>query len=319
MAASRSTAKPTEVVPTEAEPVDGVAAGADPALAAPDSSPNEQSVAEQPVAEQPVHELVVPEQSVPSDGAPLLDHPVVAEPVIADPVVDEAPAIASAEPAEPLAVQPPIESVISPPAHQVVYVEAPRPFVRKGNRGFGVLIAIVSTIIFAALYAVAEILTDLVNGVPASFTFVSSADFWAPVVFFAVGFIVLVLIVNRAGWAAHVLGSLFVGLFVYFGGSAAYLLLHASEIPSNQVASTYSHLLFSVGAILAALIAREVSLWMGAAIAARGRRVKARNVEARVLYDQEIAAKRAEYERANSTNVPAARVASDQQDEVVAP
>jgi hypothetical protein len=47
---------------------------------------------------------------------------------------------------------------------------------------------------------------------------------------------------------------------------------------------------------------------MGFAIAARGRKVKARNVDARVLYDQEIAAKRAEYEQTNArtaADVPA--------------
>ena len=49
------------------------------------------------------------------------------------------------------------------PAQQVVYVEAPKPFIAKGNRGFGVLIALLSTVIFAVLYAVAEIIAEAIN------------------------------------------------------------------------------------------------------------------------------------------------------------
>jgi hypothetical protein len=204
----------------------------------------------------------------------------------------------------PLAEQPTVveaAAVPATPAQQVVYVEAPKPFVKKGNRGFGVLIAILSTVIYAALYAVADVIVELANHSPADFSFITTLDFYAPVVLFAVGFIVLVLILNRAGWAAHVLGSLFVGLVVFFGGTGAILLIHINQIPSNEVSQTFNQVLFSSGAIVAGLLAREVSLWMGFAIASRGRRVKARNVDARVLYDQEIAAKRAEYEQANAT------------------
>ena len=49
--------------------------------------------------------------------------------------------------------------------------------------------------------------------------------------------------------------------------------------------------------IAAALVAREVSIWIGLAIAARGRRVKDRNVETRTAWDREQEEKKAEYER----------------------
>jgi hypothetical protein len=192
------------------------------------------------------------------------------------------------------------DSVAPAPIQQVVYVEAPKPFVAKGNRGFGILIALLSTVVFAALYAVAEIVTELVNASPVDLGFITTLDFYAPVLMFAIGLIIVVLIVNRAGWAAHVLGSILVGLVVFFGGTGVILLLHMNQIPSNEVGATFQRVLFSVGAVVGGLLAREVALWMGFAIAARGRRVKARNVEARALYDQEIAAKRAEYEQANA-------------------
>jgi hypothetical protein len=186
------------------------------------------------------------------------------------------------------------------PVQQVVYVEAPKPFVKKGNRAFGVLIALLSTVIFAALLALADVVADAINGRTSDFGFVATLDFYAPVIMFAIGFVILVLIVNRAGWAAHVIGSIFVGLVTYFGGTGLVLLLHINQIPSNEVAQSFTEVVFSSGLIISALLGREVSLWMGFAIAAHGRKVKARNVDARILYDQEIAAKRAEYEQANA-------------------
>jgi hypothetical protein len=193
------------------------------------------------------------------------------------------------------------------PAQQVIYVEAPKPFIARGNRGFGVLIALLATVVFAVLYTVALVLTELIqNAGKASLDFITSLDFYAPVLMFAVGFILLVLIVNRAGWAAHVIGSIFVGLVTYFGGTGLILLLHVNQIPSNQVSQAFNGVLFSSTLIIAALLGREVSLWLGFAVAAHGRKVKARNVEARVLYDQEVAAKRAEYEQANARTIESA-------------
>jgi hypothetical protein len=215
--------------------------------------------------------------------------------------VDSAAASATAEP---VAAETPVAAAT--PAQQVVYVEAPKPFVKKGNRGFGILIAILSAIIFAVAYALAGAIANLLNGQPVSFTVIGTLDFWAPVLMFAVGFIILVLVVNRAGWPAHVLGSIFVALFVFFGATGVILLLHINQIPSNRVGETFQSVLFSVSIIVAAFLAREVSLWMGFAVAARGRKVKARNVDARVLYDQEIAAKRAEYEQANARTAASA-------------
>jgi hypothetical protein len=274
MAAKRPESQSTEVAPTEADTGGGAPAAvvSDSVPAAPDS----------------------------------VDSPAASETgtVVAEPVAVETPVVA-----EPAAAEAPVAPVAS--AQQVVYVEAPKPFVKKGNRGFGILIAIVSAIIFAAAFAVAGAIANLINGQPTDFAVVGTLDFWAPVLMFAVGFILVVLVVNRAGWAAHVLGSIFVALVVFFGGTGVELLLHINTIPSNEVGQTFTSVLFSSTLIIAALLAREVSLWMGFAIAARGRKVKARNVDARVLYDQEIAAKRAEYEQANARNAGATAAATE--------
>jgi hypothetical protein len=261
MAVERPASESTEVTPNEGEPVEAT----DTAVPADD-----------PTVAAPASPVV------PSDD-------VLEEPIPADSTSE--PIVATTDPA---AVQ------IAAPVQQIVYVEAPKPFVKKGNRGFGVVIALLATVAFALLYALAVVIAETVSVGSTDSSFLGTADFWAPVALFAIGFIILVLILNRAAWVAHVFGSIFVGLFVYFGSAGAEIVIHASTIPSNEVGLFYSHALFSVGAIVAALLAREVALWMGIAISARGRRVKARNIEARKLYDEEIEAKRAEYQTGQS-------------------
>ena len=186
---------------------------------------------------------------------------------------------------------------------QVVYVQAPVPPRVRGNRVVGVLLALLGTVIFGAAYAAAAAIPLAIRfsgaGLsPAFSAFVQNAIFWIPVMMFALGFIVLVVILNRAGWWAHVIGSLLVALFVYFASIGLLLLV------DNVIGKTPAEANAAFGAlatnplmIAAALVAREVSIWIGLAIAARGRRVRARNEETRTAWDREQEEKRAEYER----------------------
>lgn len=186
---------------------------------------------------------------------------------------------------------------------QVVYVQAPIPPRVRGNRVVGVLLALLGTVVFGAAYAAAAAIPLAIRfsgaGLSPAFTaFVQNAIFWIPVMMFALGFIVLVVILNRAGWWAHVIGSLLVALFVYFASIGLLLLV------DNVIGKTPAEANAAFGAlatnplmIAAALVAREVSIWIGLAIAARGRRVRARNEETRTAWDREQEEKRAEYER----------------------
>jgi hypothetical protein len=271
----------------EAEPVAVVPVAADPAV------PVRKTRAKKDVAVDPAAATAaVPADAAPAEAVPA-DVPVDSATAEAVPV-ETVPATTDVEPG----TVPEADAASAPaaPAHQVVYVEAPKAFIAKGNRGFGVLIAILSTIIFAVVYAAILVVIELANGGTVDLSYIAQGDFWAPVGTFLVGFVVLVLILNRAGWAAHVLGSLIVGAFVFFVSAGVILLFHLSEIPANQGGAAYEGTLLSVGTIIAGLLGREVALWMGFAVAARGRKVKARNVEARAVYDQEIADKKAEYE-----------------------
>jgi hypothetical protein len=222
---------------------------------------------DEPAASEPehtaVHEPVRAPETVPVDNTRVVE--------------DEAPAAA------PYPSQP-----------QVVYVNAPQPPVAKGNRGFGVLIAVAATIVFQIVLAIvmAIVYSSLRGG--ASLGFLGQTAFYVPALFFFIGFVALVLLLNRAGWWTYVIGSIVVALFVYFGTIGALLLgsniiLQTPEVAAEQ----FRQGLVNPFTIAAALVAREIVIWAGAIVASRGRKVKARNVEAKAAFEREQAQKRA--------------------------
>lgn len=259
----------------------------------------------------PDEEIVVPEEDVVEQEDTIDPQPEpLVEPVRATSHVNEVPAEVLAEPvaeepvaAEPVtAVAPEPTAVVSTPPAQTIYVTAPVEPRKKGNRGFGVLIGLLSTVVFAALYALIVALIETARTGASSFNFVGAFEFYVPALFFLLGFIILAILANRANWWAYILGSLFVGLLVYFGTVATGLLVGGIvlETPSGAT-RLFGQALTNPLVIAAALLAREVTLWVGAGISARGRRVKVRNVESRAAFDRESAERRAEYDAANGT------------------
>jgi hypothetical protein len=247
----------------------------------------------------PGAEAVPPELVDPASSATGRDsvEPGSAEPTAAD-LADE----------EPAAAAEPTPAPAEPHAMQTVYVRAPLAPAKKGNRGIGSLIALGSAIIFAVIYAGVAVLVMPLFAPPKAvafgFTrFINSSAFFVPVLVFALFFVLLVLVLNRAGWWAHVLGSLVVGVLVYFVSIGILLLLNnVIGMTPSGAARAFRSAAESPLIITAALAAREVSLWMGATIAARGRRVKVKNAEARASFDRDSAQARAEYESAVAAN-----------------
>ena len=209
---------------------------------------------------------------------------------------------------EPAPAAEPIPAQAEPHAVQTVYVRAPQAPPKKGNRGIGSLIALGSAIIFAAIYAgVAALVMPLFAPPKATafefIRFINNSAFFVPVLVFALFFVLLVLLLNRAGWWAHVLGSLVVGILVYFFSIGILLLLNnVIGMTPSGAAKAFRVAAESPLIITAGLVAREVSLWMGATIAARGRRVKAKNADVRASFDRDSARARAEYESAVAAN-----------------
>ncbi|MGN6274107.1 MAG: hypothetical protein ACTHMQ_13570 [Protaetiibacter sp.] len=233
-----------------------------------------------------------------------VERPVTVEPVVAEPVVVE-PAVVEPVVVEPVApASDTSAAAAAAAAREVVYVQAPTPPAPRHNRGFGVLISLLGTVAFALLYMGAAAVAFLVTPgtrLESTFSgFLASEAFWVPVAAYAVFSIVFALIVNRAAWWAHVVGSLFVAVLTYATSLGIIALLHNVVAMTPDEAAVFFRALAGNALMLAALvIAREAALWFGLAISARGRRVKERNAADRAAFEQSVADRRAEYERAH--------------------
>lgn len=202
---------------------------------------------------------------------------------------------AAVEPTVIATVEP--ETPAEPAAQQVVYIHTPPPPRKKGNRGFGTLIAVLAAVLYAAVLAVGTALIGVAGGSRFTFVFLADARFYIPVLFFLIGFILVVLVLNRANWWAYILGSLVLAVFVYFGTVGVGLLGVGviSRTPA-EAGILYGVALRDPFVIVAALLAREVSIWVGAGIASRGRRLKVHNAQAKETYEQDLAKTKAAHE-----------------------
>ncbi|WP_460571195.1 hypothetical protein [Humibacter soli] len=176
-----------------------------------------------------------------------------------------------------------------------VYVTAPTPPKAKGNRLMGILIAVVGAVAYAVVFAVVTLGLFALRQPRGSVTlwenYLQTAGFWVPVVVFFLAFVLLIVIVNRGGWWAYGIGSFFVGVIVYFGYvGGALLTVSAWKFSSGEVTQFLGTLWSSPLTFAAAVVALETSLWFGAWVAARGRRVRERNLEAQRDYDRRIQA-----------------------------
>ncbi|MBO1740306.1 hypothetical protein [Leifsonia sp. TF02-11] len=184
---------------------------------------------------------------------------------------------------------------IAPQPVAPIFLQRPEPPKRKSNRGFGILIALVGTALFAVVWAAAVVgvgalLAPGSEFIPALIQFSTHSTAWAPVVAFFIGMVVLIQIVNRARWWAYILGGLFVAVFVYLVYIGAALIDNGflqKNPGERQILLT--QVWVAPFAVLAGVIAREVSIWTGAWLAARGRKLKARNAEAQADYEQQVA------------------------------
>lgn len=278
-----------------------------------DETTAEPVVVAEPVAEPVIGDtLVVDEVTVVDETGAVRTESVTPTPVAIESVhaTPMEPVVATGDPAA-VAIPEPVAAPVPEPTPvasgpQYVYVHAPAEPKKHGNRGIGSLIAVGSAIVYAAVFAIVVFVIRLVlvNGV--TFAFVLQPSFYVPVLFYVIGLVLLVLVLNRAGWAAYVVGSILVGVLVYFGTIGVLALGQNVLAMTSQTAGlVFGALVFDPYVIAAALVAREVSLWMGHLISRRGRRVKARNAEARDAWQRELADTRAERDRVPSAT-PAA-------------
>lgn len=190
----------------------------------------------------------------------------------------------------------------------IVLVEEPQPPRRKGARGVGFLVALLASIIFAALFAAAFFVVGYLfdrafNVAETLETVWLRPSYLLPVIVFFLAYWLITLLVNRAGWWAHVLGAFVVALLVYAahivgayleqeGGWSAYASVFSMDLQS------LGQLVLAPLSVLAFILAREVPIWFGGIVARRGRKARDWNRQALDDFNAENAERLAAYERA---------------------
>lgn len=167
--------------------------------------------------------------------------------------------------------------------------DAPLPPRRRSNRLVGTAWVLLAALLFEVLYLAAFALVVLVAAGPANVRLtmqqlVSTPFAWLPVLLFALFYELTVLLLNRAGRFAYVLSSLIVAAIVYVLSAVLILAMQEGGI-SNE--GNLGRALIAPQVVLIPLVAREVMLWTGLAIGARGRRVRRRNRDAQEAYERE--------------------------------
>jgi hypothetical protein len=239
----------------------------------------------QPAAAEP--EPVVAEPVV-ADEPVATDQPetVVAEPVVAEEpvVVTEAAGTAPADQTEviaPTAVAPAATATAYSQQPQPIFVQAPEPPRPRGNRAAAGAIGLLAALCFAVLYLATALVVNLVTGaVTASDTVswlvgaLATWALWVPVAVFFLAFWLLGAIINRGRWGLWVVFGLLVGLAAY-GGHILGQLFQAPfwAVTATQGREVVESQLWVPLAFAAFIFGRELTIWFGAWVSARGRRV----------------------------------------------
>ncbi|RZI94456.1 MAG: ABC transporter [Microbacterium sp.] len=222
---------------------------------------------------------------------------VVAPAVVPTTVTPSEPVDRSAETtvvAPPAAERPAVEA----PAPQPIFVQAPEAPRPRGNRGAAGAIGLLAALVFGILYLAAALGFGVANGdvaadslVPELVGALTSWWFWVPVAVFFLAFWLLGAIINRGRWGQWVILGLLVGAAAY-GGHLLGQLFQAPfwTLTASEGADIVEDQVLAPLAIVAFILGREITIWFGAWVAARGARVTELNNEAQREYERTLEA-----------------------------
>jgi hypothetical protein len=224
------------------------------------------------------------------------DTPVESAAVV-EPAASEALVAAESAAADAPAAEQPSATPAAAAQPTVVFVTAPQPPKKRGARGVGAVVALLSAGVFTAVYASLVLLLGLIEpryGIAGALETIASVTFYLPVIIFFLAYLLLVVVINGAGWWAHVLGGFIVAVVVWVGFvGAAIIAAGAFGGSAAEVNAVVLQQLTNPLGFVAAIAAREVPIWVGGLVSRRGRTARARNVEARAAYEQALAEHRA--------------------------
>ncbi|MBF4561381.1 ABC transporter [Microbacterium sp. VKM Ac-2870] len=287
-----------EPTPVETASVDDAVASAHAGLADAEAVSREVAVDEPvshdaPAADAATTHIDAPTRAESTHGSSYADDPVDEAYVPGAYSSSDAETVAVAEPVVP------VVPVVAPaPAPQPIFVQAPEPPRLRGNRGAAGAIGLLAAVVFGVLYLGAALALKAVSGEvtganvgTAALAAVQSWWLWVPVVVFFIGFWLLGAIINRGRWGHWVIFGLLVGVVAYLG----HLLGQLFQAPfwtltARQGADLVHDQLLAPLAIVAFVLGRELTIWFGAWVAARGKRITEINDEAQREYERTLEA-----------------------------
>ena len=184
------------------------------------------------------------------------------------------------------------------PAAQPIFVQAPESPRPRGNRGAAGAIGLLAALSFAVLYLAAWLGFGAINGDVTTANVGQTAldalgtwSLWVPVVVFYIAFFLLGAIINRGRWGSWVIFGLLVGAAAY-GGHILGQLFQAPfwSLTAREGADLVESQLWAPLAVVAFILGRELTIWFGAWVAARGKRVTELNTEAQREYERTLEA-----------------------------
>lgn len=276
---------PYQVTWAADEPEDAVEAASAVETSDPDDheglSPADAALYEQAMAEAALGE---PAPATEPPAAPTAATEAYAAPAAVEPAV---------VPSEPTLAIPP--AVVAP---QPIFVQAPEPPLPRGNRGAAGAIGLLAAIVFGVLYlgaatGLAALDGDVTGDQLGSYLLGALASWWLwiPVAVYFIGFWLLGAIINRGRWGYWVHFGLLTGAAAY-GGHILGQLFQAPfwTLTASEGAQIANEQLFAPLAIAAFIFGREITIWFGAWVAARGKRVSELNYEAQREYERTLEA-----------------------------
>ncbi|WP_404431197.1 ABC transporter [Microbacterium lacus] len=184
------------------------------------------------------------------------------------------------------------------PAAQPIFVQAPESPRPRGNRGAAGAIGLLAALSFAVLYLGAWLGFGAIDGEVTTANVGQTAlnalgtwSLWVPVVTFYVAFFLLGAIINRGRWGSWVIFGLLVGAASY-GGHILGQLFQAPfwSLTAREGADLVESQLLAPLAVVAFILGRELTIWFGAWVASRGKRVTELNTEAQREYERTLEA-----------------------------
>ncbi|MEH3088984.1 MAG: ABC transporter [Microbacterium arborescens] len=183
-------------------------------------------------------------------------------------------------------------------APQPIFVQAPEAPTPRGNRGAAGAIGLLAALCFAVVYLGAALAIGAVNGDVTTANIgdqalaaVMSWWLWVPVAVFFLAFWILGAFVNRGRWGLWVVLGLLVGVASYAGHILGQLFQAPFwNVAPSQALTLVGEQAFVPLALVALVAGRELTIWFGAWVAARGRRVTELNAEAQREYERTLEA-----------------------------